>query len=116
MRKLTLLVLSMILLASCGGNTTEKKDTNVSIEGGGMGLGDKFIKLLTYNGMKEEVMDSVQMKEGQFKLMEKVDKPKLTFLRVDGVPSDLPLILEPGANIKIDIDSNHMRTRNFMNI
>ena len=109
MKKLTLLVLSMIFLASCGGNSSVKTDANVSIEGSGMGLGDKFVKLLTYNGMKEQVMDSVQMKEGHFKLMEKVDKPKLVFLRVDGVPSDLPLILEPDSNIKVDLDSKHMR-------
>ena len=109
MKKLTLLVLSMIFLASCGGNSSVKTDANVSIEGSGMGLGDKFVKLLTYNGMKEQVMDSVQMKEGHFKLMEKVDKPKLVFLRVDGVPSDLPLILEPESNIKVDLDSKHMR-------
>ena len=109
MKKLTLLVLSMIVLASCGGNGTAKKDANVSIEGSGMGLGDKKVKLVTYNGMKEVVIDSVQMKEGQFKLHEKIDKPKLAFLRIDGIPSDLPLILEPGSNIKIDIDSQHMR-------
>ncbi len=108
MKKLTLLFLSIILLASC--NTENKqKDGNVTIDGAGMGLGDKQVKLLTYKGMKEEPLDSVQMKEGHFKLVESVDKPILAFLRLEGVPSDLPLILEPGSNIKIDINSSHMR-------
>ena len=110
MKKLALLVFSMIILSSCGDNNKAAvKDANVSIDGAGMGLGNKFVKLLTYNGMKEEILDSVQMNEGHFKLMEKVDKPKLAFLRVEGVPSDLPLILESGSNIKIDIDSKHIR-------
>ncbi len=109
MKKLTLLILGLIFLASCN-NATEKKDANVIIEGSGMGMGDKMVKLLTYKGMKEETLDSTKMKEGHFKLMEKVDKPLLAFLRVEGVPSDLPLILEAGSNIKIDINPSHIRS------
>ncbi len=108
MKKLTLLLLSMVLLASCG-NPSKKKDANVEIDGSAMGMENAAVKLLTYEGMKEKVLDSTQMQEGHFKLYEKVDKPTLVFLRVNGIPSDLPLIIEPGSNIKVDLDRSHIR-------
>jgi len=108
MKKLTLLILSIVLLGACNGST-KKKDTNVEIDGTAMGMDNADVKLLTYEGMKEKVLDSTQMKEGHFKLFEKVDKPQLVFLRVAGIPSDLPLIIEPNANIKVDLNKEHMR-------
>ncbi len=108
MKKLILFALTVVLLASCG-QKNDKKDANVTIEGTAMGMDNAEVKLLTYNGTKPQTIDSVTMKEGHFKLFEKVDKPQLAFLRVSGIPSDLPLILEPGGNIKVDLDKEHIR-------
>jgi peroxiredoxin len=108
MKKVILLVFSIALLASCG-QKNEKKDTNVSIKGTAMGMENAGVKLLTYVGTKPQTIDSTKMKEGHFVLYEKVEKPQLAFLRVDGIPSDLPLILEPNANIKVDLDQEHIR-------
>jgi len=74
-----------------------------------MGMDNAKVTLLTYKGQKSQVIDSTNMKEGHFTLAEKKDKPQLAFLRVDGIPSDLPLILEPGANIKVDLNREHIR-------
>ena len=98
----------MVLLASCG-QKSQKKDANVSIEGTAMGMDNAKVTLLTYKGQKPEVIDSTEMKEGHFTLAIKIDKPELAFLRVDNIPSDLPLILEPGSNIKVDLDREHIR-------
>ncbi len=108
MKKLILLSLSLILLASCGQKNT-KKDANVEISGTAMGMDKAQVKLITYEGMKPIPIDSTTMKEGHFKLAEKVDKPQLVFLHVDGIPSDLPLILEPNSHIKVDLDREHIR-------
>jgi len=108
MKKVILLVFGMLVLASCG-NKTSKKDTNATIDGTAMGMDKTSVKLITYKGTKPETIDSVMMKEGHFKLAEKVEKPELVFLRVKGIPSDLPLILEPNSNIKVDLDKTHIR-------
>ncbi len=108
MKKLILLSLSMILLASCG-QKSAKKDTNVQITGTVMGMDKAQVKLITYEGMTAKPIDSTTMKEGHFTLAEKVEKPQLAFLHVDGIPSDLPLILEPGGDIKVDLDKEHIR-------
>ncbi len=108
MKKLILFALTAVLIASCG-QKNDKKDTNVSIEGTAMGMADAKVTLLTYSGTKPQTIDSTKMKEGHFMLKEKVEKPQLAFLRVEGIPSDLPLILEPGGNIKVDLDSKHIR-------
>ncbi len=108
MKKLTLLILSIVSLVACN-SPAKKKDANVEIDGTAMGMENATVKLVTYEGMKEKALDSTQMKEGHFKLYEKVDKPQLVFLRVAGIPSDLPLIIEPNANIKVDINKEHMR-------
>jgi peroxiredoxin len=108
MKKLLLLTLSVVLLASCG-QKSQKKDANVTIEGTAMGMENAKVSLLTYKGPKSEVIDSTNMKEGHFTLAEKIEKPELAFLRVEGIPSDLPLILEPGANIKVDLNREHIR-------
>jgi len=113
MKKLILLSLSVILFASCG-NKSQKKDANVTIEGSAMGMEKAKVKLVTYEGTKEKALDSTQMKEGHFKLAEKIDKPVLAFLRVDGVPSDLPLILEPNENIVVDVDLKHIRNSSVL--
>jgi len=49
------------------------------------------------------------MKEGHFVIGAKIDKPQLAFLTVSGIPSDLPLILEPNQDIKVDLDKQHVR-------
>ncbi len=108
MKKVILLVFGVLVLASCG-NKTSKKDTNATIDGTAMGMDKASVKLITYKGTKPETIDSVMMKEGHFKLAEKVEKPELVFLRVKGIPSDLPLILEPNSNIKVDLDQTHIR-------
>ncbi len=108
MKKVILLVFGVLVLASCG-NKTSKKDSNATIDGTAMGMDKASVKLITYKGTKPETIDSVMMKEGHFKLAEKVEKPELVFLRVKGIPSDLPLILEPNSNIKVDLDKTHIR-------
>ncbi len=108
MKKIVLLVLGVVLLASCG-QEQKKNDYNVTIEGTAVGLDNVYVKLITYNGTQPKTLDSVTLKNGHFTIGAKVDKPVLAFLRVKGVPSDLPLILEPGSDIKVDIDEAHIR-------
>ena len=121
MKKLTLLILGVIFLASC--NSEGKKNVyysnysksyktgspNVSIEGTAMGMDDALVKLITYKGQKPITIDSAKMNKGNFKFNLKIEKPQLFFLNVTGITSDLPLILEPKSNIKIDIDKQHIR-------
>ncbi len=108
MKKIVLLVLGVVLLASCG-QEQKKNDYNVTIEGTAVGLDNVDVKLVTYNGTQPKTLDSVTLKNGHFTIGAKVDKPVLAFLKISGVPSDLPLILEPGADIKVDIDAEHIR-------
>ncbi len=102
-----ILFASVLLLASCG--SKGNKDFNANIDGTAPGIDKTFAKLITYEGTKPQTLDSVEIKEGHFKLGAKVDKPELAYLHVVGVPSDLPLIIEPDSNIKVDIDKLHMR-------
>ncbi len=108
MKKLFILLLGVVLLTSCG-NKEQKKDYNVTIEGTEVGIDKADVKLITYKGTKPVTIDSVTMKEGHFTIGAKIDKPQLAFLRVSGIPSDLPLILEPGSNIKVDLNKEHIR-------
>jgi len=108
MKKIILLVLGVVLLSSCG-NKQEKKDYNVTIEGTVVGLDNAGVELVKYKGTQPQTLDSVVLKNGHFVIGAKVDKPELAFLKINGIPSDLPLILEPGSDIKVDIDSEHIR-------
>jgi len=53
-------------------------------------------------------LDSVTMKEGNFTIGAKLDKPQLVYLRVSGITGDLPLIMEPNENIKVDLSKEHI--------
>jgi len=79
------------------------------VEGTIVGMDEAGVKLVTYEGQKPKTIDSVTMKEGHFVVGAKVDKPQLAFLQVSGIPSDLPLILEPGSDIKVDLNREHIR-------
>jgi peroxiredoxin len=108
MKKLLLILTGVVILASCG-EKKQNKDYNVTIEGTAVGIDNADVKLLTYKGTKPVTLDSVQMKQGHFTIGAKVDKPQLAFLRVSGIPSDLPLILEKDSNIKVDLNTEHIR-------
>ena len=109
MKKFILLTFTIGLLVSSCGQKSQKNDTNVTIDGTAMGMDNAQVTLLTYKGQKPEAIDSTNMKEGHFTLAEKIEKPELAFLRVAGIPSDLPLILEPNSNIKVDLNREHIR-------
>ena len=109
MKKLVIILISLAVFSACGGKKGQNKDYNVTIEGTAVGIDNADVKLITYKGTKPVTLDSVTMKEGHFRIGAKVDKPQLAFLRVSGIPSDLPLILEPGANIKVDLNREHIR-------
>ncbi len=113
MKKILILFAGMLLMASCG-NKTEKKDGNVTIEGTVMGVENPVVKLIKYDGTKPVVLDSTTVKEGHFVLKANVDKPELAYVVIDGVPSDLPLILEKGADIKVDVNIEHMRNSSVL--
>ncbi len=108
MKKLLILFSVVVFLTSCG-NKKNSSDFNVRIDGTVVGLDKATAKLVKYEGRKAKTLDSVDVKEGHFSIHTKVDKPDMVFLTVSGVPSDLPLIIEPGSNIKVDIDITHMR-------
>jgi len=108
MKKILILLIGVLTLASCGGNNS-KKDYNASINGTAAGMGNADVKLIYYKGTRAVTLDSVTMKEGIFKIGDNVEEPKMVYLKVSGIPSDLPLILEKGSDIKVDINSKHMR-------
>ncbi len=103
-----IVLFSVVLLYSCG-NKEAKKDYNVTINGTQVGGNNADVKLIKYQGTKPVTVDSTMMKEGHFTIGAKIDKPELMYLRVTGVPSDLPLILEKGQNINADINAQHIR-------
>lgn len=110
MKKIFILLFSIIFTTSCNDSkTSEKTDYNVTIEATAVGIDNADVKLITYQGTKPITIDSTTMKEGHFKVGAKVEKPQLAFLRVSGIPSDLPLILEPESHIKIDLNKEHIR-------
>ena len=109
MKKVLYLLISVVLLSACGENTAQSKDYNVTVEGTAVGIDKAEVKLITYKGQDPVTLDSVVMNQGHFKIGAKIEKPQLAFLRISGVPSDLPLILEPGSNIKVDINKEHIR-------
>jgi len=109
MKKVLYLLISVVLLSACGENTAQSKDYNVTVEGTAVGIDKAEVKLITYKGQDPVTLDSVVMNQGHFKVGAKIEKPQLAFLRISGVPSDLPLILEPGSNIKVDINKEHIR-------
>ncbi len=108
MKKILILLLGVVLLSSCG-DKQAKKDYNATIDGTAAGIDNADVKLIYYEGTKPVTLDSVTMKEGHFTIGDKVEEPKMVYLKVSGVPSDLPLILEKDANIKVDINPKHMR-------
>jgi len=109
MRKIIFVFVSLVVLAACGEKGKKHQDYNVTIDGTAVGIDEADVKLITYKGTQPVTLDSVKMKEGHFKIGAKIDKPQLAFLRVSGIPSDLPLILEPGSNIKVDLNKEHIR-------
>ncbi len=109
MKKVLIALLGVLILTSCGEKKQNKKDYNVTIEGTAVGIDNADVKLLTYKGTQPVTLDSVTMKQGHFTIGAKVEKPQLAFLRVSGIPSDLPLILEKGSNIKVDLNKEHIR-------
>ena len=108
MKKLLILFSAVLILSSCG-NKNSKSDANASIDGTVAGLDEATAKLIKYEGREAKTIDSTPVKEGHFQIKAKVDKPEMFYLTVSGVPSDMPLILEPGSNIKVDVDITHMR-------
>ncbi len=113
MKKIMILLTAMLVMASCG-NKKENKDANVTIEGTVMGVEHPVVKLVKYDGTKPVTLDSTEVKDGHFVLKAKVDKPELAYVTIDGVPSDLPLILEKNAHIKVDVDITHMRNSSVL--
>ncbi len=113
MKKFLILFAGMLLIASCGNKKT-KKDANVIIEGTVAGVDQPVVKLIKYEGTKPVVLDSTKVKEGHFELRAKVDKPELAYLTIDGIPSDLPLILEKDSTINVDVDIQHMRNSSVL--
>jgi len=109
MKKIIFVFISLVVLSACGEKGKKHQDYNVTIDGTAVGIDQADVKLITYKGTQPVTMDSIKMKEGHFKIGVKVDKPQLAFLQVSGIPSDLPLILEPGSNIKVDLNKEHIR-------
>ena len=108
MKKVFILLLSVVVLSSCG-SKEKKKDYNVTIEGTSVNVSNADVKLITYEGTKPVTLDSVTMKEGHFTVGAKIDKAQLAYLNISGITSDLPLIIEPNEDIKVDINQQHMR-------
>ncbi len=113
MKKLLILFSAILVLSSCGDKKT-KSDTNVIIDGTVAGIDDATAKLIKYEGRNAQTLDSAKVKEGHFQIKVKVDKPEMVYLTVSGVPSNLPLIVEPGSNIKVDVDITHMRNSSVL--
>jgi len=102
----------LILLSAC--NQEKKQDFNVKVEGTGTGMGNNEVKLFRYEGQKQVTIDSTTMKEGHFTVGTKVDKPEMLYLSVSGIPSDLPLIMEKGKDIKVDLNAQHIRNSSVL--
>jgi peroxiredoxin/uncharacterized lipoprotein YehR (DUF1307 family) len=108
MKKVFILLLSVVVLSSCG-SKEKKKDYNVTIKGTSVNVSNADVKLITYKGTKPITLDSVTMKEGHFTVGAKIDKPQLAYLSISGVTGDLPLIIEPNEDITVDISQEHVR-------